>query len=339
MEPPSSLLDDYVSLGITLILILFSYALLKGCELSYFSVLPKDSEGLKTSSDKRSLRVLRQLSNPDHISGTFLLWETLLQVSAAVLIFELSHRLFAHSGYLFLIAVSIFLVTSILLKYSGNLFSDYISNRNRHIMTALTLSGLLSVLLFIAKPFNNVLSSFSEAFSETREERDAQSMEEYTEVVDVTDSEEVEEKRLLKKIAGLTNTSVFQIMKPRVEIVSLDMDMTSQEVVNRAIECGFSRLPVYENGPDNVKGFLYIKDLIGYLRENIADYDWHKHIREAYFVPGSKKIDDLLEDFRQKKMHLALVADEYGGTDGMVTLEDILEEIVGEISDETDKIE
>ncbi|MEN6618476.1 MAG: CBS domain-containing protein [Rikenellaceae bacterium] len=326
-------------MGITLIFILFSYALLKGSEFSYFSISSKDSEELKAKDDKRSKRVSKHILNPDYIAGTILLSETLLQISVLFLIIELFNRIFTPASYLFLVDFAILLIASFLLKYSGNFLLNSLSTDKRYIEFTLKMSAVFSFLLFLSKPFNMILSHFTDVLSETREERDAQSMEEYTEVVDSTDSEEAEEKRLLKKIVGLNNTSVFQIMKPRVEIVSLDMEMTSQEVVHKAIESGFSRLPVYENGPDNVKGFLYIKDLVGHLRGNITEYDWHKHIREAYFVPGSKKINDLLEEFRQKKMHFALVVDEYGGTDGIVTLEDILEEIVGEISDETDTIE
>jgi len=322
-------------MGISLILILFSYALLKGCDLSYFSFSAKDSDELGTLLDKQSKRVSKHLADPDNIAGTILLFETILQIAALFLISELFFIIFSPSEYLSFWAIVILFTTSVVLRYSGNIFG-YLTENNRHIRFSLRLSKFFSVLLFLAQPFNMILSAFTKVLSETREERDAQSMEEYTEVIDATDSEEVEEKKLLKKIAGLNTTSVSQIMKPRVEIVSLDMEMNSQEVIEKAIESGFSRLPVYEGSPDNVKGFLYIKDLVGYLREKTTVFDWHKHIREAYFVPGSKKINDLLEEFRQKKMHLALVADEYGGTDGLVTLEDILEEIVGEISDETD---
>ncbi len=336
MEPPSSLLDDYVSVGISLILILFSYALLKGSEFSYFSFSAKESEELGTQQDKKSKRVFKHLSNPDSIAGTILLFETVLQVTVLFLISELYSIFFSPTEYLIFWAVSILVTTSLALRYCGNIFSGYLAKNERHTRFSRLFSRSFSVLLLLALPFNRILAAFTRVLSETRKERDAQSMEEYTEVVDITDFEEVEEKMLLKKIAGLNTTSVSQIMKPRVEIVSLDIEMTSQEVIKKAIESGFSRLPVYEGSPDNIKGFLYIKDLVGYLREKKRDFNWHKHIREAYFVPGSKKINDLLEEFRQKKMHLALVADEYGGTDGIVTLEDILEEIIGEISDETD---
>jgi CBS domain containing-hemolysin-like protein len=129
---------------------------------------------------------------------------------------------------------------------------------------------------------------------------------------------------------------VEKIMKPRVDVVAIDIDSTNEEVIRIANECGFSRLPVYQEDLDDIRGFLYIKDMLPYIVDRSKEFNWKDHIREAYFVPESKKINDLLEEFRNKKMHLAVVVDEYGGTDGIVTLEDILEEIVGEIVDESD---
>ncbi len=194
------------------------------------------------------------------------------------------------------------------------------------------------VVLKITLPLSMLISRFSGLPQDEKEERDAQEFEEMEEILEEADIKDKEETRMLKGIAALSNTSVSEIMSPRVDMVSLSTGMTSQEVMERAIECGYSRLPVYDSNPDNIKGFLYIKDLVGYLRDGIIDFNWQKHIRKAYFVPGSKKINDLLEEFRQKKIHLAMVVDEYGGTDGIVTLEDVLEEIVGEIEDESDNI-
>ena len=145
-----------------------------------------------------------------------------------------------------------------------------------------------------------------------------------------------DEKKSLKGIVKLPTISVEKIMKPRVDVVAIDIDSTNEEVIRIANECGFSRLPVYQEDLDDIRGFLYIKDMLPYIVDRSKEFNWKDHIREAYFVPESKKINDLLEEFRNKKMHLAVVVDEYGGTDGIVTLEDILEEIVGEIVDESD---
>lgn len=161
-------------------------------------------------------------------------------------------------------------------------------------------------------------------------------LEELSEAVDIATETASPEKKMLKSIVKLPTISVEKIMKPRVDVVAIDIDSTNEEVVKIARECGFSRLPVYQEDLDDIKGFLYIKDMLPYIAGMADDFNWKDHIRDAYYVPESKKINDLLEEFRNKKMHLAVVVDEYGGTDGIVTLEDILEEIVGEIVDESD---
>jgi len=166
--------------------------------------------------------------------------------------------------------------------------------------------------------------------------RSSFSFEELSQAVDITGGAEVEEKKLLKSIVSFVATDVRKIMKPRVEVDAIELEASFQEVIKIVIESGYSRLPVYQDSMDNVKGFLFAKDLLPYIHTQTSDFDWHTLIRTAYFVPESKKINDLLEEFREQKIHLAVVVDEYGGTEGIVTLEDILEEIVGEISDETD---
>jgi len=165
------------------------------------------------------------------------------------------------------------------------------------------------------------------------------SFEELSQAVDITGGTELEEKKILKRIVSFATTDVRKIMKPRVEVCAIELDASFEEVKEMVIESGYSRLPVYEDNMDTIKGFLFIKDLLPYIHAQNADFDWHTLIRTAFFVPESKKINDLLEEFREKKIHLAVVVDEYGGTEGIVTLEDILEEIVGEISDETDDTE
>lgn len=193
------------------------------------------------------------------------------------------------------------------------------------------------LLLVLVSPLSYVVYKFSAVLELKKDEHEANSIDLFTDS-NSADNELMagQDRKLLKAIVSLSNISVHQIMKPRVDVVAVDLSMTTSGVLERAIECGFSRIPVYDGNLDNIKGFLYIKDLISVFKEEPNMIDWHDFIREAYFVPGSKKIDDLLEEFRRKRIHLAMVVDEYGGTDGIVTLEDILEEIVGEITDESD---
>ncbi len=325
MEPPSSilnnsLLDDYLSLGIILIVVLLVYALISGITRSFIS-LQEDSRG---GSHKRAKQLSHLLSNPRDFYGTVLQFSIVVKLLIVFLSVHLFNSVFVAAALSIALIYFVNEVVRLALKgrESGFFYGTYL---------------FTLVMNAIATPFNGLLNKFTVVLEEEREEREVQSLEEMTEIEEGSDIKVAQERTLLKNIVALTNTSVYDIMKPRVEVTALSTTMTAKEVMETAVKCGYSRLPVYENNLDNIQGFLYIKDLIGYLEESKADYDWKQHIREAYFVPGNKKISDLLEEFRQKKIHLALVADEYGGTDGIVTLEDVLEEIVGEISDESDQ--
>ncbi len=160
-----------------------------------------------------------------------------------------------------------------------------------------------------------------------------------TEALKITDVKVPEEKNMLEGILRFGDTTASEVMTPRVDMVCVDMDDSFEEVMNTVIEKGFSRLPVIDGNQDNINGILYARDLLPYIGKDLPGLDWHKLIRESYFVPESRMIDDLMEDFRRRRIHMAIVVDEFGGTQGVVTLEDILEEIVGDINDEYDEEE
>ena len=165
------------------------------------------------------------------------------------------------------------------------------------------------------------------------------SADELSQALEITDVAAEEEKEMLEGILKFGDKTVEEIMTPRVDITDIDIDSTFDEVMEIVISSGYSRLPVYEETQDNIKGVLYSRDLLPYIGKNIENFNWQSLIREPYFVPESRMIDDLLEDFRKLKNHLAIVVDEFGGTQGIVTLEDVLEEIVGDINDEYDEEE
>ncbi len=323
MEPPSSIFDDYFSQGITLVLSLLVYTLITALDLSYrqLSISQANQNDNQTRVGKR---VVRLLSSPAEFEGTILQFTLLLKILIIFLVTQIFNQPLVAAA----ISAALFFTLNASITY-------IVCGRETSLFARLSL--FVVALCSAGAPLNIILSRFNTVLDESREQREAQSIEDITDVDDISDAGEVEEKRLLKSIADLSTTAVSEIMRPRVEVAALSTSMNSREVLNKAIECGYSRLPVYVNNLDNVRGFLYVKDLVGFIRDGVMDFDWHKLIREAYFVPGSKKISDLLEEFRQKKIHLALVVDEYGGTDGIVTLEDVLEEIVGEISDESDE--
>ncbi|HCT94962.1 MAG: hypothetical protein A2X19_10220 [Bacteroidetes bacterium GWE2_39_28] len=307
MEPPSTVLDDYFSRGIALILILLVYALISGVDYAFRTQN-------EPSSDK---------TGGKHLPEALMLFLLLFKIAVIIL-----------SSSLLALIYAVPLAFTLMLAAEGAAI-HLISGHEKSFLKKCY--PLIWFICAIASPLSTFIARFSEMGEDEKEDRDAQEFEEMSEIIDEANIQGQEEKKLLKGIAALSNTSVYDIMRPRVEMVSLSTSMSSRQVMETAIECGYSRLPVYDGSPDNIKGFLYIKDLVGYLRDGVSDFQWQRHIRRAYFVPGSKKINDLLEEFRQKKIHLAMVVDEYGGTDGIVTLEDVLEEIVGEIEDESDK--
>lgn len=327
MEPPSSILgssilDDYFSLGIALIVVLLVYALVSGITRS-FNYLKDD---FSDDSNKRGRQLSHLLSNPESFYGTVLQFSLFVKLLIIFLSVRLLNSVVAATALAIVLIYSVNEIVRLVLKGREGKFFYYTS------FFTLVMSAL-------ATPFNGLLNRFTLVLEEEREEREVQSLEEMTELEEGQDIKDTQERTLLKNIVALNTTSVYDIMKPRVEVTALSTNMNAKEVMETAVKCGYSRMPVFEDNLDNIKGFLYIKDLVVYLKESKADYNWKQHIREAYFVPGNKKINDLLEEFRQKKIHLAMVADEYGGTDGIVTLEDVLEEIVGEISDESDKLQ
>ena len=165
------------------------------------------------------------------------------------------------------------------------------------------------------------------------------SMEEISQAIDIADeNKEIEEKHILKGLINFGNTSVKQIMKPRTEVNCIDIETNAQELLSTIVDWNYSRIPIYEESFDNVKGILYIKDLLPHIHKK-TNFNWKELMRPPMFVPEHKKIDVLLEEFQEKRVHMAIVVDEYGGTNGLVTMEDILEEVFGEIKDEFDEEE
>ncbi len=335
MEPPSNVTVELIVLSCSILGLIICSALISGSEAAFFSLTPGQKDALKQEGDPRGERVLWLLSKPDYLLGTILQANNVVNI----LIVLLSTMLM---GYLFDFTSSPvleFMVNTICVTFFLLIFGEVspkIIATHYPVQFAKMMAMPISALYPVTKPFNTLMTRFTNHISDRFESHGEVTLEELSEAVDIAASNAGEEKRILKSIVKLPTISVEKIMKPRVDVVAIDMDSTNEDVIKIANECGFSRLPVYQEDLDDIKGFLYIKDMLPYIADRSKPFNWKEHIREAYYVPESKKINDLLEEFRAKKMHLAVVVDEYGGTDGIVTLEDILEEIVGEIIDESD---
>jgi len=325
---------DALTIFILVILLLFS-AFFSSSEVAFFSLTPQDIDQLKREETKHGKRVLAHLSKSDRLLGGILLGNNFVNVAIVLLAAFFIDSLCDFSSEALRFVVQTVIVT-FLLVFFGEVLPKTLATQY-----ALPFSKRaaypLHLLLKIFYPFTWVLTRFTSRINKSLSNaRSSVSIDELSQAVDITVQHSSEETKLLKGIVRFVNIDVRQIMLPRVNVSAVDINMDFATVREKMIASGYSRIPVYDKTPDKVKGVLYVKDLLAHLYTADAHFAWQNLIREAYFVPENKKINDLLEEFRQKKIHMAIVVDEYGGTEGIVTLEDILEEIVGEISDETD---
>ena len=233
-----------------------------------------------------------------------------------------------------------FIVQTVILTFLILLFGEVIPKlyaTNFNVKFAAMTSAPLKAAVKLFSPLTALLvrstSLVSKVVSEQTEEL---SVDDLTRALEVSEVKNPDEKELLEGILSFGDKTVSDIMRPRVDVVDIDQSDTFDQVVRKVIDTGYSRMPVYEETPDNIKGILYAKDLLPYIGNRDNTFKWQTLMRPAYFVPETRMLDDLLEDFRMKKMHMAIIVDEYGCTQGIATLEDVLEEIVGDINDEYD---
>ncbi len=226
------------------------------------------------------------------------------------------------------------ILTTFLILLFGEVIPKTYANRN-----SLLVSEMMAIpLLFLQKilyPVSRLLVKSTNLIDKNISRKSSLSLTSLSQAVNITSDTAEAEKKFFKDIIQFGQTDVKQIMKARIDIVALNINTPFQDVLKTILKSGYSRIPVYQDNIDQIKGVLYIKDLLPYF--DVNKYDWNSIIREPFFVPESKKIDDLLKEIKERKTHLVIVVDEYGGTSGIVTLEDILEEIVGDISDEFDQ--
>jgi len=315
-----------------LILLVFS-AFISGAEVALFSLKSKDIEELEKR--KKGSKVLLFLENPNRILATILIANNFINVAIVVLSTYLTGLIFAFplgSNLEFIFQVLI--ITTCLVLF-GEITPKIYANINAKNFSIL-MSSPLAFIQKIFSPFSYCLITTTEIIDNWMHKKQTEvSVEEIAKALDLTEKENKEEQRILRSILEFGDTDVKEIMRSRVEVVAIEEATTFSDVLHKITSSGFSRIPVYKDQFDNILGVLYTKDLIPFLQEE-NNFQWIDLCRQAYFVPETKMINDLLKDFQIKKNHIAIVVDEYGGTSGIVTLEDILEEIVGEINDEFD---
>lgn len=326
---------NVVILGIISLVLLMLSAMASGSEVAFFSLKRADIADLESRSDASSLRVIDLLDNPDRLLATILVTNNMINICLVIVTTQIIDALFIFTGIWDFIFKTI--VVTFLLLLFGEIMPKVFTQGNP-VRMARFFSLPLKVFRWLVYPLAFILVRTSRHVSRLATKNAEISIEELADAVDLTETGSEEEQKMLSGIVNFGQTEVVEIMHSRVDITGLEFEADYNEVRRTIVETGYSRIPVYGDDLDDVRGVLYVKDLLPYLSEG-NDFEWQKLLRKPYFVPEHMMIDDLLKKFQKKKIHIAIVVDEYGATQGLVSLEDILEEVVGEITDESDEEE
>lgn len=338
------LTDVFSSLGLfypmvaaCIILLLFCSAMVSGSEVAFFSLSADEISTCKISNRSVEQYIVKLLDKPKNLLATILILNNLVNVAIVTLSTYATWRYFGKSTEGILVVALTAVITITILFFGEILPKQYAIHHS------LNFSKKTGAFLYFAgiffKPFAALLMSLSSVVEKRLEKRGYNvSVDELNHALEMTTSSETttaEEKGILKGIVNFGTLSVKQVMRSRLEITAIDIETDFHDLMDRINKCGYSRIPIYRETIDSIEGILYVKDLLPYL-EHEENFDWQKLLHKGFFVPESKKIDALLKEFQDKRVHVAIVVDEYGGTSGLITLEDIIEEIVGEINDEFD---
>jgi gliding motility-associated protein GldE len=323
---------------IILLGLLICTALISAGEVAFFSLKPAQIKKLEESKTKNATRVLHCLQNPERLLAVILIAVNLINITIVILSSYITASIFDFSsaplfGFIFQVVV-----VTLLILLIGEIIPKVFASENSVKVACMTAYPfqIMSVMFY---PLASILLvSTSYVQKKISISRPNLSVDDLSDALEITSDSIKDEKTILEGIVKFGNTEVKEIMKPRLDVVALDMSVSYTKLLSVIVESGYSRIPVYKDSIDNIKGIMITKDILPYLHEENM-FNWQALIKPAFFVPETKKIDDLLAEFQKNKMHIAIVIDEYGGTCGLVTMEDILEEVIGEIEDESDVAE
>ncbi len=319
---------------VSILLLLFMSALISGSEAAFFSLSPSEIKRMEEGSDKKGKIVLNLLDKPEKLLASILIANNFVNVAIIVISAFVTNSLVDFSqakliGFIF----QVILITALLLLF-GEIMPKILATSRPLPFSKLMAFPMLVINGFFA-PLSFLLTKTAFVGKRISARQKRISIDDLSQALEITSGHQPEEKKLLKGIATFGHTHVSEIMKPRLDVVALDIYTSFNKLKATVVESGYSRIPIFDESFDNIKGVLYVKDLLPHIDQD-EDYAWQNLLRKPYFVPESKKISGLLSEFQSNRIHMAIVVDEYGGTCGIVSLEDILEEIVGEISDESD---
>jgi len=329
-----------ISLFVVLLLLFFS-AMISGSEIAFFSLSPSNLKEIESKETVANKLILSHLKIPKRLLATILITNNFINVGIVILSAFITASLFDLTGFVVIgIIIEIFAITFMILLF-GEIMPKIYANQ-KPVVFASFMARPLNLLIKVFYPFSSLLVRTT-SFIDRRQAGQTQeiSMDDLSEAIDITVQQQDtpdDDTKILKGIVKFTDIEVSEIMKSRMDVIAIDIETNFHDVISIVTESGYSRIPVFTETFDKVDGILYVKDLLPHLDKD-KSFNWQKLIRPAFYVPENKKLNDLLQDIREKKIHLAIVVDEYGGTSGIVTLEDVLEEIVGEITDEFDSPE
>jgi gliding motility-associated protein GldE len=321
---------------LVVLLLLVSSALVSGAETAFFSLTPSEIESLRNNKSKTSRTAIKLHDMPNQLLATILVANNLINVGIVIISSFITTSLFDFADNPVLGFVLQVIVITSLIVFIGEILPKVYANRHA-VQFARFMAAPLDLSEKVFRPVSLMLirstSLVNKKFSQRRKNL---SIDELSHALELTEPNINEDKTILKGIVKFGNIDVREIMTSRVDVIGANINTPFRKLISLIVESGYSRIPVFSSDLDHIRGILYIKDLLPHL-EKSNSFNWQSLVRPPYYVPETKKISDLLREFQTSKIHMAVVIDEYGGTSGIITLEDILEEIVGEISDESDE--
>ena len=325
---------ETIMLMVVTVLLLMLSGMMSASEVAFFSLQPSDLRQIKQRTSLASESVLKLLKNGDSLLATILVVNNLVNIAIVICSSKIVNTMLHFNN-----ATIEFIFTGVLVTFLLLLFGEILPKivaQSSNVKVALAFAQPLVILRWLFSPFSYILINTSGRVGKMATPSGENiSIEELADAVDMTTEQDSEEQKILSGIVGIASREVEDIMRPRIDIKAVEQTMTFTEVKRVITETGYSRLPVYNEDIDDIKGVLFVKDLLSHISKG-DEFGWQRLIREPYFVPMHKKVNAVLEDFQKQKFHMAIVVDEYGATQGLISLEDILEEVVGEISDESD---
>jgi gliding motility-associated protein GldE len=322
--------------GLLFILLLIASALISGSEVAFFSLSNEDISSIQDEDPARGKVVAKLLESPKNLLSTILILNNLINIGIVTLTTFVTWSLFGTNATGIVIVLVQTIGVTFAIVFFGEIVPKVYANKAK-IGFSLFMATSLSFFSSLLRPFSTLLMAFSDLIERRIQKKGySLSVNEINQALELTTEDTPEEeKEILRGIVNFGTLTVKQVMKSRMEITAVEMDMDFHELMDKINKSGYSRIPVYEETIDSIQGILYIKDLLPHIDRD-ETFEWKELIRKSFFVPENKKVDSLLKEFQLRRVHMAIVVDEYGGTSGLVTFEDLIEEIIGEINDEFD---